>query len=231
MQKGVFIVIDGTDGSGKATQTKLLVEKMKQEGLRVETISFPQYGKKSAGCVEEYLAGTYGSAQEVGPYRTSVFYAVDRFDASKKIQTWLESGSHVVCDRYVGANMGHQGSKILDPAERKKFFAWAIAFEHDLMGIPKPDLNLILHIPSELTLELMHRREQTEGSKHGLEHDVHEADPGHLAAAEQAYLDIAEQFENFHLVECIEKDELMTPEAIHQKIWKKINSLTSLKEE
>ena len=70
---GVFITIDGTDGSGKATQTKLLVERLTREGRGVQTISFPQYGKKSAGLVEEYLSGTFGTALDVGPYASSIF--------------------------------------------------------------------------------------------------------------------------------------------------------------
>ena len=117
----MFIVIDGTDGSGKATQTQLLVEKLKSLGFDVEIADFPQYGQKSAGLVEEYLNGVYGSAQDVGPYRASILYAVDRYAASFKIKKWLEEGKIVVSNRYVSANMGHQAGKIKDYAERDKF--------------------------------------------------------------------------------------------------------------
>src|SRR3990172_11995897 len=108
--KGKLIVIDGTDGSGKATQTKLLIKRLKKEGSKTAALEFPQYGAKSAGLIENYLAGLYGTADEVGPYRASVFYAVDRYDASQKIRRWLTEGRVVVADRYVTANMGHQGS-------------------------------------------------------------------------------------------------------------------------
>ena len=214
-ERGAFIVIDGTDGSGKATQTKLLVGRLREEGRKVETISFPQYGQKSAGPVEEYLSGKYGSAGEVGPYRASMLYAVDRFDASQKIRCWLDASAVVVADRYVGSNMGHQGSKIQDPDERKKFFDWEMHLEHEQFGIPRPDINLILHVPSAIAQELMRNRE----SKHGLKQDVHEQDPRHLQAAEAAYIDMATRFETFQLIECVEAGSLLSPQQVHALVW------------
>ncbi len=216
---GVFITIDGTDGSGKATQTKLLVERLTREGRGVQTISFPQYGKKSAGLVEEYLSGTFGTALDVGPYASSIFFAVDRFDASQKIKCLLEAGQIVVTDRYVGSNMGHQGSKISDPEQRATFFKWDIHLEHEIFKIPRPDINIILHVPSEVAHELITKRDAQEGSKHGLKKDVHESDPRHLKAAEEAYLDMANRFETFQLVECVESDRLLTPEQVHERVW------------
>ncbi len=109
---GKFIVIEGLDGSGKSTQSKLLTQYLRKEGYKVEKIDFPQHGEKSAGLVDEYLNGKYGSSEEVGPYRASVFYACDRYDASFKIRKWLKEGKIVVSDRYVASNVGHQGGKI-----------------------------------------------------------------------------------------------------------------------
>ncbi|HDH07740.1 MAG TPA: thymidylate kinase, partial [Candidatus Moranbacteria bacterium] len=146
MKIGKFIVIDGTDGSGKATQTKLLVERLKNDGHDVEIADFPQYGKKSAGLIEKYLNGKYGSAEEVGPYRASIFYACDRYDASFKIRKAVEEGKIVISNRYVTANMGHQGGKIKDPEERKKYFNWLYNLEYETFSIPRPDLNIILHV-------------------------------------------------------------------------------------
>src|SRR3989338_3647825 len=144
MPKGKLIVIDGTDGSGKATQTKLLVDRLNRENHPTVTISFPQYGAKSAGPLEAYLAGKYGSANEVGPYRASILYAVDRYDASARISEDLGNGKIVVADRYVLSNMGHQGGKIAGEQERRKFYAWEDELEHELFHIPRPDLNIIL---------------------------------------------------------------------------------------
>ncbi|MFA6131301.1 MAG: thymidylate kinase [Patescibacteria group bacterium] len=228
MKKGIFIVIDGVDGSGKATQTKLLIDALRAEGHIVETISFPQYGKKSAGPVEEYLSGAYGNANDVGPYATSILFAVDRFDAAKKIQSWIEAGSMVIADRYVGSNMGHQGAKISDPDEQKKFFTWDLHLEHEIFKIPKPDLNLVLHVSSTTSKQLLENREAHEGSKHHLKKDVHEADAEHLAHAEAAYLTLCEQNPDlFRLIECEENGILLSPEEIHQLIRTSLRSLIS----
>ncbi|MFA6522630.1 MAG: thymidylate kinase [Patescibacteria group bacterium] len=228
MKKGVFIVIDGVDGSGKATQTRLLIDALRAEGHAVETISFPQYGKKSAGMVEEYLSGVYGSAEDVGPYATSIFYAIDRFDASKKIAGWIAEGNIVIADRYVGSNMGHQGAKIAEPTAREKFFAWDLHLEHEIFGIPKPDLNLILHVSPQTSLALIQNREEHEGSKHHLKKDVHEADPTHLTRAEEAYRAMhAYDPTLFALIECEQDGILLPPETIHHTIREKLRSLIS----
>ena len=107
--KGKLIVLCGTDGSGKATQAELLAERLKKEGHDVEVVDFPNYGEKSAALVEMYLNGDFGTAEEVGPYRASVFYAVDRYASSKKMKKWLDEGKIIVSNRYVSANIGHQG--------------------------------------------------------------------------------------------------------------------------
>lgn len=218
---GTFIVIDGTDGSGKATQTTLLVDRLRRENRRVETISFPQYGTKSSGMVEEYLSGKYGSAEEVGAERASIFYAVDRFDASKKIQNWLDEGAVVVSDRYVGSNMGHQGSKIQDPEKRRAFFTWNTHLEHELFQIPRPTVNIVLHVPTEIAM----KRTAGRISKHGLTKDIHEADQHHLQAAEAAYIDLTKQFPEFKLVECVDPDHELTPEEVHERVWNVISPL------
>jgi len=223
-RRGKLIVIDGTDGSGKATQTKLLINRMKFEHGPVETISFPQYGKKSAGLAEEYLAGTYGSAMSVGPYRASVLYAVDRFDASFQITDWLKGGRHVVSDRYVGSNMGHQGSHIADKDERTRFFTWAMEFEHGLLGIPKPDLNIVLHVPAAVAMELAKQRG---GWKAKIARDILETDLRHIEAAERTYLELAERFDNFQVIECFENNQLLPIDTVHERVWSLILPILS----
>ena len=104
--KGKLIVLDGTDGCGKKTQTEKLVERLRQEGQEVVMQDFPRYGERSAAIVEDYLNGKFGTAEQVGPYRASIFYACDRFAASTEIFSALESAKHVVSNRYVSANMG-----------------------------------------------------------------------------------------------------------------------------
>ncbi len=223
MERGKLIVIDGLDGSGKATQTALLIERMEREGLRVKTISFPQYGHKSVGPVEEYLSGKYGSAEEVTAYQASLLFAVDRFDASRFLHETLNAGIHVIADRYVGSNMGHQGSKIADPEERKAFFAWDLHLEHEILGIPRADLNFILHIPVATSMALAKERG---GWKADIKTDIHETNQAHLEATERTYLEIGEMDPSFQLIECLDENGLLlSKESIHENIWSFVKPL------
>jgi dTMP kinase len=218
MTPGKLVVIDGTDGSGKQTQTKRLIERLQTEGYPVQTMSFPQYGQKSAALVEEYLAGKFGTAQEVGPKAASIFYACDRFAASQQIREWLAAGQHVVLDRYVSANMGHQGGQLTDPAERQAFFRWNDELEHEIFGIPRPDLTLILHCPYEIAHELTKQRD-------GDDQDILQADADHLKQAEATYLKMAELFEEMKLVSCCPSGQMLPIEEIHSAVWALVEPL------
>jgi len=220
MGKGVFIVIAGTDGSGKTVQTKKLVENLNKEGKDVETIEFPQYGHKSAGLVEEYLNGKYGTSEEVGPYRASIFFACDRYDASFQIKQWLEQGKIVIANRYVSANMGHQAGKIKDKEERDKFLEWLEDLEFNIFGIPKPDLNILLYMPPEIGQELVDKkghREYVGGKKR----DIHEADLNHLKNAAEAYKYCAEKFK-WLVINCAPNKKLREIEDISREVLKKV---------
>lgn len=216
---GKFIVIDGTDGSGKATQVELLVTTLKDQGFDAVKVDFPQYGKKSAGGLEEYLSGKYG---DLNPQAASILYAIDRFDASFEIRELLNSGKIVIADRYVTANAGHQGGKIIDEAERIKFFKWLDNLEYGTFGIPKPDLNIILHVPAETSQKLIAERSKIDANR---KTDIHETDINHLKNAELVYLQIAKLFPNTKLVECMEGENLMTIQQIHNKVWELVRRI------
>ena len=229
---GKFIVIEGLDGSGKSTQTKLLTKHLKKEGREVAKIDFPQYGKKSAGPVEEYLNGKYGSPEEVGPYRASIFYACDRYDASFVIRKWLKEGRVVISDRYVASNLGHQGGKIKSKKEWRKYLKWLYRLEYEIFKIPKPNFTFILKTAPAFSLKLAHKITDKEkkakrrtylGNK---KRDIHERDVKHLAAALNSYLNAAKEFPNeFRVIECVKKGKLLSPETIHQEIWKTIKNI------
>ncbi len=222
-QRGKFIVIDGTDGSGKGTQTQLLIEELRANGYDVETTDFPQYGQKSAGAVEEYLNGKYG---QVNPKASSIFYAIDRYDASFKIRQWLGEGKIIVSNRYVTASAGHQGGKIADDDERLKFFRWLNDLEYNIFGIPKPDLNLILHVPAETAQLLVDKKSAAERKyAGGKKRDLHEADLNHLQNAEKVFLEIAKLFPNTKLVECVVDEQLLTPQEVHNKVWELVRRI------
>ena len=218
MKRGLFILIEGTDGSGKTLQTKILVKRLKKLGHKVQEISFPRYGNKSSALVEDYLNGKFGSAREVGPYRASVFYALDRYAASFDIKKWLKQGKIVVCNRYVGSNLAHQGGKIENKVKRKKYFAWDYNLEYNIFGIPKPDISIILHVTPKISQELVDKKGERE-YLHGKRRDIHEDDLNHLSDAEHAYLQIAKTFKDYKLTECVRESRLLPPKEIHEKIW------------
>lgn len=209
---GKLIVIDGTDGSGKATQLGLLKTRLENAGYEVMVADFPQYNQKSAGLVEEYLSGKYGQADDVTPYQASIFYAVDRFDASAKIRTWLKNGKIVLANRYTSANMGHQGGKIANSLERKAFFNWLYELEYKLFNIPKPDLSIILHVEATVSQKLAQERARSDWSD--ASKDIHENNLNHLQNAEKVYLEIADSYPEFELIKCTRNGAIMTREEI-----------------
>ena len=194
----------------------MLKEKLEQKGFEVEVADFPQYNTKSAGLVEEYLSGKYGTDTEVGPKIASIFYAADRYDASFKIRKWLEQGKIVLANRYVSSNMGHQGGKIEDSTERKQFFDWEYDLEYNLFKIPKPDLSILLHIPHEVAQELAKKRNREDWE--GKTKDIHEENLEHLRRASETYKEIS-KFPGFTMIDCVENGELQTPDQIHEKVW------------
>lgn len=214
---GKFIVIDGTDGSGKTTQLNLLKIRLEKEGYGVEVADFPQYNTKSAGLVEEYLSGKYGQADEVGPYKASIFYAVDRYDASFKIREWLRQGKIVLANRYTSANMGHQGCKIDNPLERKVFFNWLYDLEYKIFEIPRPDISIILHVESDIAQKMAKDRAREDWS--GKKADIHEDNLEHLKKAERVYTEITNSFPSFRLINCTRNNEILSREEISLLVW------------
>jgi len=224
MKRGTFIVIDGTDGSGKATQVKILEDRLKKEGREVVVVDFPRYGNPSAFFVEKYLNGQYGTAEEVGSQITSIFYACDRYDAKFEMQQHLAEGKILLANRYVSANMGHQGGKISDKKERQIFLEWLYNLEYNIFGLPKPDINIILHVAPEIGQRLVDQKGHRD-YVNGRKRDLHEKDINHLKMAENAYLDIAQNYPDFILIECVKENQIMSREEIHQIIWDKVQSL------
>lgn len=212
--RGKFIVIDGTDGSGKKTQTDLLVKRLQQNWYVVEKTDFPQYGKKSAWLVENYLNGVYGDANQVTPYQASIFFAADRFDASFQIRKWLEEWKIVVSDRYVSANMWHQAGKIDDIVERDKYLDWLDNLEYSIFNIPRPDINVFLYVDPETSRNLALKVEKLNMDK---SKDIHENDSDHMKHASEAFKYVAEKY-NWPTIQCVSDGNLRTREDIHEEL-------------
>ena len=216
---GKLIVIEGTDGSGKQTQVKLLKERLSGEEYSVLDLSFPQYGKKSAGLIEEYLNNKYGAPDRVNPYAASLFFAVDRFDASENLRELLKANDLILLDRYVDSNAGHQGGKIADAGEKERFLEWLYDIEYNKLQVPKPDLVIILRVPAEIGQKLVAQKHARAYLDKGT-HDGHEMDLRHLKNAEASYLALAERFADNHaIIECVENGKLLAPEIINEKIY------------
>lgn len=225
--QGHFIAIEGTDGSGKGTQTELLVNRLKQEGREVEVISFPRYGQPSCALVEYYLNGKLGGLQDISPYKGSVFFAIDRYVASFKIRSWILENKIVICNRYVGSNMGHQGGKIKDMDERQKYFDWNYDLEYNIFGIPKPDINIVLHVTPEISQHLVDKKVSRE-YLNGKKRDIHEDDLNHLRDAETSYIQMAKSFSEFRLIECVENAQILSVEAVHSKVYSLVKETLKL---
>ena len=224
-KKGKLIVFEGLDGSGKSTQTKLLELYLKRQGFKTAMIDFPQHGEKSAGLVDQYLQGKYGKAEKVNPYVASIFYACDRYDASFKLKKWLSEKKIVIADRYMASNIGHQGGKIKDKKERRKFIKWLYELEYEIFKIPKPDLTLVLKTNPEFSIKLADKitdKEKQERRKSYLgsrKLDIHEKDKSHLKNALASYLQAAKEFpRDFKVIECVKNGKLLSPEEIHLKV-------------
>ena len=232
MEKGKFFVLEGMDGSGKATQTKLLTEALKNQGCEVVKIDFPQYGKGSAALLETYLKGDYGSSESVGPYRASIFYACDRYDLSFKMKEWLSEGKIIIADRYLASNIGHQGGKLIsNKVEWDKYVDWLHNLEFSIFEIPKPDYTLILKISPELSMSHSNKISDNEKKQKRIAYlgddkkqDIHEADRNHLANTLKSYLAISEKYPDYYkIIECQEGDDFLPIDVIHKKIIEVVN--------
>ena len=218
---GKLIVFEGTDGSGKATQSKLLFERLQREGIDCRKLNFPRYGEKSAALVELYLGGAFGThPSDVNAYAASTFYSVDRYASYK--QDWgafYEAGGLVIADRYTTSNAVHQASK-LPPEERTVFLNWLFELEYGKLGLPKPDLVLYLDMPTEITEKMMRSREAATGT-HA---DIHEQDEAYLKSCREAAREIVKDC-GWTVIHCAKGDAPRTVEDIHNEVYKTVKSL------
>lgn len=220
--RGAFIAVEGTDGSGKGTQFKLLVERLEAHGYEVETFDFPQYEQPSSYFVREYLNGSYGSIGEVGPYTASLFYALDRFEAAPRIRKAIEDGKIVLANRYVGSSMAHQGTKFQHAEERRGYFIWLDNLEFEMLRIPRPDFSFVLRVPPETSQKLLRDR----AAAGGRELDIHELDLSHLTRAAEVYEDMCQLFpRDFVRVDCARDGELIDIKTIHEILWQKLGAV------
>ena len=213
---GKMIVFEGTDGSGKSTQFKLLCDRVNREGKSFRQLVFPRYDQPSSALIRMYLGGESGkNPGDVNPYAASAFYAVDRYASLQ--QDWgdyYQEGGLILTDRYTTSNAVHQGAKC-SPEERPDFLRWLDDFEHNKLGLPRADLVLYLDMPTEKSIELLRNREASTHTKA----NIHELDTGYLALCRKSALQAAAIL-GWTVIPCVnERRELRTIEEIHQQLW------------
>lgn len=216
MEKGKIIVIEGTDCSGKETQSKLLEKKLNEQGIKCIRQSFPRYdtptGKIIAGpCLGNIeVSESYFDEKiiNVDPHIACLYYAADRKYNIKEITDYLDKGYYVILDRYTTSNLAHQGSKIADKDERFNMYQWIDKLEYWLLNLPKPDKTIFLHMPYEYSKVLMQNRKTLDDA---------EKSPEHIKQAELAYLELSELY-NWQLIECIKDNKIKTVEEINEEI-------------
>lgn len=229
--KGKIIVIEGTDGSGKQTQAKLLRERLEGEGYTVYSTSFPNYPSDSSAAVRMYLNGQIKSeAKDVSAKAASTFYAVDRYITYKKeIEPIHKQGeSVIVFDRWVESNIIHQGAKFIadKPCEPERseslvdFITWLHGLEYADFEVPKPDVTIYLNVPVDYTITL--RKNRANKITGGEKQDIHEADERHLIDASMTGM-LAAKTLSWEVIECVKDGNMRTIQDIAEEIWQRVN--------
>ncbi len=220
---GKIIVIEGTDCSGKETQTKLLEKRLNEQGKKCIRFEFPMYETPTG----KVVGGSYLGKPEIGnsffpegavhvdPYVVCLYYAADRKYNLPKIQEYLEKDYYVILDRYTTSNLAYQGSKIKEKDDRFYMYQWIDKLEYWLLGLPKPDQTILLHMPYSYSLELMKNRDS---------YDEHEKSEDHLKSAEEAYIELSELY-NWRKIECIKDNKIRNVEDINNEILEIINEM------
>lgn len=209
-----LIVIEGLDGSGKGTQSRLLFESIKNTGRDIISVSFPDYSSPSSSLVKMYLSGEFGTeANAVNPFAASSFYAVDRYASfMKNWKKQYEGGSIILADRYTTSNIVFQLSK-MEEKNWDAFIRWVEDFEYTKLGLPKPDLVIYADMPTDVSQKLLKKRYRGEEEKK----DIHERDVEFLNHCRSCGLYAAEKL-GWHIVGCAAEGEPRNINDIHMEI-------------
>ncbi len=219
---GKLIVFEGTDGSGKSTQFRLLCGRMEEEKRDFHRLVFPRYDKPSSALLKMYLQGEFGAhPEDVNAYAASTFYAVDRYASWK--QDWggyYAGGGLILSDRYTTSNAVHQGGK-LAPGQREEFLAWLEDLEYHRLGLPRPDVVVWLDMPIEKAVENLRRRERETHTKA----DIHEVDEAYLRQCHGA-AQAAADFYRWHRIDCLDcAGKVRSVEDIQEEVWALVRPL------
>ena len=215
-RKGKLIVIDGGDGSGKATQSELLKQYLEKNGHTVKYLDFPRYYSSFHGrVVGRFLTGEFGALDQVSPYLAALAYAVDRAGAKEEMDQWLSTGGMLLCNRYATSSMAHQGARM--PLDKQdEFVGWLDEMEYKVHKIPREDVVVYLSVPWKTGYELTLKKDQRKYMDGKL--DIAEKDMHHRQASEDMYLRLAKERNNWITIDCVKDGIILSKEEIHEKI-------------
>ena len=217
---GKLIVIEGTDGSGKSTQFRLLSQRLENESKAFRRLVFPRYSEPSSALIRMYLGGEFGTdPSDVNGFAASAFFAVDRYASYKQDWgKWYEEGGLVIADRYTTSNAVHQAAK-LSGDEQDAFLSWLYDFEYCKLGLPEPDLVIYMDVPTDHTERLMRHREQDTNTKA----DIHEQDSNYLATCRAAGRNVAKSW-NWTVINCVRDGQMRSIEDIHDEVYRLVRA-------
>ncbi|MGN1049640.1 MAG: dTMP kinase [Selenomonadaceae bacterium] len=220
MPKGKLITIEAGDGSGKATQTKALYDRLQSEGYNVMKVEYPDYDSDSSALVKMYLGGAFGDkAQAVDAYGASAFFAVDRYASfHMKWKQAYEGGAIIIADRYTTSNMVHQAVKLTDDNERERFLNWLWDFEFSKLKLPVPDVVVYLDMDPDVSDQLIAARAKSDSSRGK---DIHEKDRDYLHRCHEAYGWVADKY-GWKRIGCCSGGRVRSIEEIHADVYEAV---------
>lgn len=220
-KSGKLIVIEGTDGSGKATQLNLLLGYLKKKQINYASFDFPQYGKTFFGdFAGRFLNGEFGHFSRINPYLASFPYAADRWQVKEKIWQAINENKLVLCNRYT-PSVVYQAVKV-KPTQRKTFLKWVETLEYEVFNIPKPNLVVFLYVPL-LYAQTLIAKKNKRAYLNGKTKDQYETDVAYLKKVENMYLDMVKNNKDWAKIDCVENGAILTPVEIHIKILSILN--------
>jgi len=211
-----IICIEGSDGIGKATQTKKLVEHLREDGYKVATMSFPRYETPTGKKILDYLQGKFGDPIKIDPLKAGYFYYEDRKAALPEMKELMEKNDFLILDRYKYSNFAHQSAKIIDEDERKEILEKLQDMERDL---PEADLVILLIVKPEISQKLLEKEKKK---------DLHESDVEFMKRTNKVYEYLCEENENWIKINCMRNGKLMGVDEIHRMIYNVVKEFFKL---
>lgn len=223
-KKALFVAIEGTDSSGKATQTKMLVASCRRAGLVSRIFEFPRHEYISAIMVELYLGGRHSVVDKTIPELVATYYALDRAMAKDSLLRALGECDIVIADRFTGSNLAHQATKLKSATARRRFYEWVLDLETIRYQIPQPDLSIVLSVDSMAAAESLKRRQESGRRKD--DPDYHEKDNDHQVMAHRNYQELCRIYpKKFIELICSKEGKMLSAAIVQQQLWQSIRKL------